>query len=153
MRTLRAARSVGARARAEVIMPRFKVIVAMLPVALACTWVQAGDFAPRGGSSFAAVADDPGARSPVTDSATSTAAMSETTDAAAGATSHEAPAHASAPVRRAPARVGADDASGEAHASTSSAGDSSDDKAPTTTTAHKGRGALRWQSLLPGVMK
>jgi hypothetical protein len=128
-------------------MPRFQVILAAtLMVTLVSSGACAGDFVPRATNSFAAIGDDPGARS---------SGCAEA-DAAAGATTSEpdtvatmraAPSHTSAP--RSARHIGVDDASDTHSAPTTSDADDKQVPAP----AHKARSGLRWQSLLPGVMK
>jgi hypothetical protein len=127
-------------------MLRLKIALAAALVA-GCSIACAGDFLPRASSNtLAAVADDPGARS------ASTAAMSEpdtcpTEPAAAPAT----PAHAN-PARRAAAHVGADDIAVERVGAAATPVVADDDKPAAPAPARKPH-ALRWQSLLPGVMK
>ena len=126
-------------------MLRLKIALAAALVA-GCSIACAGDFLPRAsGNTLAAVADDPGARN------ASTAAMSEpdscpTEPAAAPAT----PAHAGS--RRAVAHVGADDVAVERTAASAAPVAVDDDKASAPAPVRKPH-ALRWQSLLPGVMK
>jgi hypothetical protein len=128
----------------EVYMPRNYAILALLLVAVSgCPAVYAGDFVTRASGSYAPAVDDSGARA-------GRAAMSESdtqvvrtpdTDAAPATTTRRA------------AHVGADDAAG-AHAAlppATPAADAADEK-PAPASPHKAR-ALRWQSLLPGVMK
>ena len=122
-------------------MLRFQIALAAMLVAIgsiAC----AGDFVPRAaGNTLAAVADDPVARS------ASSAAMSEP-DPAPVESVPATPAHAT-PLHRAAAQVGADEVVAERSSATSA---TDDDKSAPRTPARKAH-ALRWQSLLPGVMK
>lgn len=111
------------------------VIVAALVLGAACSGVHAGDFMPRAGNALAAVGDDAAPRA--------AAAMSEPESDAPAAP--VAPAVSNTP--RA-ARIGAGDIGAEAR--TGKAAD--DDHAAPPAPAHKAR-TLRWQSLLPGVMK
>jgi hypothetical protein len=124
-------------------MPRYPVLVGVtMLLAVASVGVRAADFMPRvGGSSIAAVADDPAPRA-------ASAAMSEP-DSDAPARAFATPSAAVA-VPHAAARIGVDDVVADpVHAAKAG---SEDDHAAVPAPAHKGR-TLRWQSLLPGVMK
>jgi len=127
-------------------MLRVKIALAVALFA-GCSFACAGDFLPRAsGNTLAAVADDPGARS------ASTAAMSDESCPTEPAAAPATPAHANAP-RRAAAHVGADDVAAVEHSSPAAAPAMADDDKPgPPAPARKGH-ALRWQSLLPGVMK
>jgi hypothetical protein len=125
-------------------MLRSKVALAAALVA-GCSIAYAGDFVPRVGSNaLAAIADDPGARS------APSAAMSES-DSCPTEAAPATPSHAS-PARRAAARVGADEVAAERSTAAVTAASTDDDKAVAPAPARKAH-ALRWQSLLPGVMK
>jgi len=129
-------------------MPRNYAILALLLVATGgCPAVYAGDFVTRAGSSYAPAGDEAGAR------AGRQAAMNESDDAPAVRTPDTDTGTAPATSARRAAHVGADDSSGGAHAvvAPSSPAADGDDK-PAPASPHKAR-ALRWQSLLPGVMK
>lgn len=128
-------------------MPRNYAILALLLVAATgCPAVYAGDFVTRAGSGYVPAGDEAGARAghaTATNESDETPAV-RTPDTDAGA----APVTA---VHRA-AHVGADDASG-AHAVVAPSAPVADgDDKPAPANPHKAR-ALRWQSLLPGVMK
>ena len=129
----------------EVFMPRNYAILALLFVAASgCPAVYAGDFVTRASSGYAPAGDEAGraGRAP---------AMNESDSAPAVRT----PDTDTAPVtatRRA-AQVGADDSAGGAHAVVPPSAPAVDgDDKPAPASPHKAR-ALRWQSLLPGVMK
>jgi hypothetical protein len=126
-------------------MLRSQAILAVaLLFAAGCSAACAGDFMPRAANGIAAVADDHAGRS-VSADAGPTAVMSEPD---ATPVARVAPAPVTSP-RRA-AHVGADDVAADAHAPV--VGD--EDKGGSgSVPAHKSRNALRWQSLLPGVMK
>ncbi len=129
-------------------MLRSQAILAVaLLFAAGCSAAYAGDFLPRAANGLAAVADDHAAR-PACPDAGPTAVMSEP-DAAPVARAETAPATATT-VRRA-AHVGADDVAADTHAAAAADDDKSGGGA--AAPAHKSRAALRWQSLLPGVMK
>lgn len=123
-------------------MLRISAALAALALVCASSAVCAGDFMPRGTNGYA-VADDPGSRSVAADAAAS-APMSET----------ETPgsARAAAPARS--GHIGVDGAAAENHATAPApSGDAEDKAAPSAAgNPHKAR-SLRWQSLLPGVMK
>ena len=121
------------------------ILTVALLLAAGCSAACAGDFMPRAGNGIAVVADDHAVRSASAD-AGPTAVMSEPV---AAPVAHAAPAAVVAP-RRAP-HVGADDVAVDAHAPAAA----DDDKGISSgaVPAHKSRAALRWQSLLPGVMK
>ena len=126
-------------------MLRLKIALAAALVA-GCSIACAGDFLPRtSGNTLAAVADDPGARS------ASTAAMSEPDNCPTETAAPATPAHAS-PARRAAAHVGADDVAVERTTASAAPVVADDDKAGAPAPVRKPH-ALRWQSLLPGVMK
>lgn len=129
-------------------MLRNYAIFALLLVAVSgCPAVYAGDFVTRASGGYAPAGDDSVARA---GRAAATAAMSESdtqvvrtpdTDAAPATTARRAP------------HVGADDATASAHAALPPAAPAADgDDKPVPASPHKAR-ALRWQSLLPGVMK
>ena len=123
-------------------MPRIRAVFVALALFCASSAVCAGDFTPPATNGFAAVGDDPGSRSAAVD-AGSAAPMSEESPG---------PARASAPPRS--GHVGVDgNSSADNHAATPTVNDG-DDKATPAAPAnpHKAH-ALRWQSLLPGVMK
>ena len=124
-------------------MPRFQTIVAAaLLMTFGISAACAGDFMPRAASGFAAVGDDPGARSASVDGA-----MSESD---CPTTAHSDPGPAAAP-RRA-GHVGADEVSAADSRSSTPVADADDKSASAPSATHKSR-SLRWQSLLPGVMK
>ena len=129
-------------------MLRNYAILALLLVAVSgCPVAYAGDFVTRASGGYASAGDDSGARA---GRVAATAAMSESdtqvvrtpdTDAAPATTTRRA------------AHVGADDAAASAHAALPPAAPAADgDDKPVPASPHKAR-ALRWQSLLPGVMK
>ncbi|HEX3121848.1 MAG TPA: hypothetical protein VHQ21_00980 [Rhodanobacteraceae bacterium] len=127
-------------------MPRNYAILALLFVAATgCPAVYAGDFVTRAGSGYTPAGDEAGAR------AGHVAAMNDSDSAPAVRT----PDTDAAPVtatRRA-AHVGTDDAAGGAHAVAPASTPTADaEDKPVPASPHKAR-ALRWQSLLPGVMK
>ncbi|HEY2395797.1 MAG TPA: hypothetical protein VGH81_07460 [Rudaea sp.] len=129
-------------------MLRSQAILAVaLLFAAGCSAACAGDFMPRAANGLAAVADDHAARSTSAD-AGPTAVMSEP-DATPVARAAPVPATTTA-VRRA-VHVGADDVAVDAHAP--AAVDDDKGAGSGSAPAHKSRAALRWQSLLPGVMK
>jgi hypothetical protein len=143
MRSFWMDRALRGSAQSEVDMSRFHAIVAAaLLMTFGGTVAYAGDFMPRAAGGFAAVGDDPGSRSTSVDGA-----MSESDCPTAA---HSDPGPAAAP-RRA-TRVGADDTSADTRASTPVVADADDKAASAPAPAHKSR-SLRWQSLLPGVMK
>lgn len=121
-------------------MLRISATIAALALVCGASAACAGDFMPRSTNGFA-VADDPGSRSAAVDTGSS-APMSEPES--------PGPAHAAAPVRG--GHVGVDGAAAETRAP--AAASDADEKAPPSAAAtpHKTR-SLRWQSLLPGVMK
>ena len=123
-------------------MLRISAAVAAFALACASSAACAGDFMPRGTNGYA-IADDPGSRLAVAD-AGATAPMSEPES--------PGPARAAAPVRA--GHIGVDGAAAETRAATPAPASETDDKAPPSaaTSPHKAH-SLRWQSLLPGVMK
>ena len=128
-------------------MPRNYAILALLFVAAtACPAVYAGDFVTRA-SGYTPAGDEAGPR------AGHVATMSES-DSTPGVRTPDTDADA-APVtatHRA-AQVGTDDAAAGAHAVAPPSAPAADgDDKPAPASPHKAR-ALRWQSLLPGVMK
>jgi hypothetical protein len=126
-------------------MPRNYAIIALLFVATACPAVYAGDFVTRATSSYAPAGDEAGAR------AGHVAAMNESDSTPAVRTPDADTAGVTA-TRRA-AHVGTDDSTGGAHAALPPSAPAADgDDKPAPVSPHKAR-ALRWQSLLPGVMK
>jgi hypothetical protein len=128
-------------------MPRSQLILAAtLLFALGGSVACAGDFVPRATNSYASIGDDPGPRSTSCPDAGAVAAASNEADAA---TVHATePSHPSAP--RSARHIGVDDAAADSHPD-GTATDADDKPAPVAT--HKSRATLRWQSLLPGVMK
>jgi len=129
-------------------MPRNYAILALLFVAASgCPAVYAGDFVTRATSGYAPAADEAGAR------AGHVAAINESDSTPAVRTPDtDADAAPVATTRRA-AHVGADDSAGGAHAVAPPSAPAADgDDKPAPASPHKAR-ALRWQSLLPGVMK
>lgn len=128
-------------------MPRFPVITAAaLMLSFGYAAAHAGDFVPRATSSYAAVCDDSAAHSATPDVG-SAAAMNESEPVAA--VPGQGAAHAS-PTRNAK-HIGVDDAASDVHPAV--VADADDKLAAGSAASHKQRGALRWQSLLPGVMK
>jgi hypothetical protein len=125
-------------------MPRNYAILALLFVAAtACPAVYAGDFVTRASNGYAPAGDEAGRAGRTTamnESDTTPAVRTPDTDAVpVTATRHAA-------------HVGADEATVGAHAvapPATPAVDGDDKPAPAPHKAH----ALRWQSLLPGVMK
>lgn len=127
-------------------MLRSQAILAVaLLFAAGCSAACAGDFMPRAANGLATAADDHAAR-PASVDAGPTAVMSEP-DAAPVA--RVAPAPVVSP--RHAARVGADEVAADAHTPVS--GDEDKGGSGSSVPVHKSRNALRWQSLLPGVMK
>jgi hypothetical protein len=127
-------------------MPRNYAVLALLLVAAsACPAVYAGDFVTRA-SSYTPAGDESGRAG--------RAAVMNDSDSAPTVRTPDTDADA-APVtttRRA-AHVGADDSVGGAHAVAPPSTPTTDgDDKPAPASPHKAR-ALRWQSLLPGVMK
>jgi hypothetical protein len=129
-------------------MHRIEAILAVaLVFAASCSAACAGDFVPRAPGGVAAVADDPGSRSP--SDMGSAAAMDESDSAARNPT----PTSHSTAAQRA-AQIGTDDvASSDSHASTPAATADGDDKGGSTAAPPHKSHSLRWQSMLPGVMK
>lgn len=124
-------------------MPRIRAVFVALAFVCASSAACAGDFMPRATAGYAAVGDDPGPRSASVDVG-SAAPMSEAES--------PGPVRASAPSRS--GHVGVDgNATADNHTAATAANDG-EDKATSAAPAnpHKSR-ALRWQSLLPGVMK
>ena len=124
------------------------LLAAALTIAFVCSNAVAGDFVPRATNSFAAVGDDPGSRASCPDGG-SGPAMNETDPSV-----HSSPGPASAPVvtpSRSAKHIGIDDAAVDTHAATATTTDG--DEKPVPASAHKSRSGLRWQSLLPGIMK
>jgi len=123
------------------------ILAAMLLFAIGSASALAGDFVPRATNSYAAISDDAGTRASCPDVGSS-AGMNEVETSL-----HSSPGPADPPAA-APARsakhIGVDDAATDTHAPAATA--DGDDK-PAPASAHKARSALRWQSLLPGVMK
>ena len=121
-------------------MLRINAVLVALAFACAASAACAGDFVPRATNGYGAVGDDPGARSAGADMGAA-APMSE--------------AESPGPARVASAPVGAGHVgvegaqAAEAHAPAATDGD---EKSAAPATPHKPH-ALRWQSLLPGVMK
>jgi hypothetical protein len=128
-------------------MPRNYAILALLFVAVSgCPAVYAGDFVTRASSGYAPVGDEAGAR------AGHVAAMNESGSAPAVRTPDTDADAAPVTTRRA-THVGTDDSAGGAHAVVPPSTPAADgDDKPVPASPHKAR-ALRWQSLLPGVMK
>jgi hypothetical protein len=129
-------------------MPRNYAILALLFVALTgCPAVYAGDFVTRATSGYTPAGDEAGAR------AGHAAAMNESDSTPAVRTPDtDADAAPAATLHRA-ARVGTDDSAGGAHTAVPPSTPAADgDDKPVPASPHKAR-ALRWQSLLPGVMK
>jgi hypothetical protein len=131
----------------EVFMPRnYAILALLLVVATGSSAVQAGDFVSRASGGYAAAGDEAGARA----GRVATAAMDESEAPAVRTPDADAAPPAST---RHTARVGADDATGGAHAVVPAVAPVADgDDKPAPASPHKAR-ALRWQSLLPGVMK
>ena len=123
-------------------MPRIRAVFVALAFVCASSAACAGDFMPRATNGFAAVGDDPGPRSASVDVG-SAAPMSESES--------PGPARATTPSRS--GHVGVDgNSSADNHAITTPASDGEDKATSAAPAPHKSR-ALRWQSLLPGVMK
>lgn len=118
---------------------------AALMIVLGCSCAYAGDFVPRSSGTFGAVGDDPATRTSCADAPN--AAMSES-DVVAAPSNPGVSSGQNAPVRNAK-HIGVDDVVNDARAVP--AASDGDDKA--AAGAHKARSSLRWQSLLPGVMK
>jgi hypothetical protein len=149
MRSSSVDRALHGHAQPEVVMLRFQATLAAALFAAGCSAACAGDFLPRAASGgLATVADDPGARPTCPDVAS--AAMSESVSIAtpsSAASSRSTPTPASA--QRA-AHVGTDEVAAETHAA---AGDDDKSGGAAPVSPHKSKGGMRWQSLLPGVMK
>lgn len=126
-------------------MPSSKAIVAAaLLFALACSSACAGDFMPRSSGSFGAVGDDPASRTTCADAPN--AAMSES-DAAPAASSPGTTVVRSVPIHTSK-HIGVDDVVSDVHVAVPADGEEKP-----VAAAHKPRSSLRWQSLLPGIMK
>jgi hypothetical protein len=126
------------------------IFSAALLFAVGCSAACAGDFLPRASGGVTVAAADPGVRSGCPE--TGSAAMSES-DSIATAHSSAAAQSSSTSARRA-APVGADEVVADSHnATSSSAGDEDKSAGAPAVVPHKAKSALRWQSLLPGVMK
>lgn len=127
-------------------MPRNCAILALLFVAVsACPAVYAGDFVTRASSGYAPAGDEAGARvgrvAAMNESDSTPAVRTPDTDAAPVTTTRRA------------AHVGTDDSAGAAHAVAPPSTPAADgEDKPVPASPHKAR-ALRWQSMLPGVMK
>ena len=128
-------------------MPRNYAILALLFVAATgCPAVYAGDFVTRAGSGYTPAGDEAGAR------AGHVAAMNDSDSAPAVRTPDTDADAAPVTTTRRAAHVGSDD-SGGAHAVAPASVPAADgEDKPVPASPHKAR-ALRWQSLLPGVMK
>ena len=129
-------------------MPRNYAILALLLVAVGgCPAVYAGDFVTRASSGYVPAGDEAAAR------AGHQAAMNESNDTPAVRTPDTDAGAAPVTAARRAAHVGADDSPGGAHAVVAPSTPVADgDDKPAPASPHKAR-ALRWQSLLPGVMK
>jgi hypothetical protein len=129
-------------------MPRnYAILALLLLAATGCPAVYAGDFVTRAGSGYTPSGDEAGAR------AGHVAAMNESDDTPALRTPDTDAGAAPVTTTRRAAHVGADDAAGGAHAVVAPSAPVADgDDKPAPASPHKAR-ALRWQSLLPGVMK
>jgi hypothetical protein len=138
-------------AQLEVPMSRFHAIpAAVLLAALGCSSAIAGDFVPRASGSFGSAGDE-GVRATCSDVGAGTA-MSESDGFQSV---HAMPGPAAAAATTGPTRsakhIGVDDAATDARTAPSPADADADEKAPPPN-PHKAK-TLRWQSLLPGVMK
>jgi len=133
-------------------MLRIQAIVsAALLFAAGCSAACAGDFLPRAAGGVTVAAADPGARSGCPEAGS--AAMSESDSIAAARSSTASTSSSTTPVRRA-AHVGTDEVAVDSHGATpSSTGDEDKGGGGAPAAPHKARSSLRWQSLLPGVMK
>jgi hypothetical protein len=129
-------------------MPRNYAILALLLVAAAgCPAVYAGDFVTRASNGYAPGVDEAGAR------AGHVAAMNESDETPAVRTPDTDAGAAPVTAARRAAHVGTDDSSSGAHAVVAPSAPVADgDDKPAPANPHKAR-AMRWQSLLPGVMK
>jgi hypothetical protein len=78
--------------------------------------------------------------------------MSESDSIASARSGTASTSSSTTPVRRA-AHVGADEVAGDSHGATPSSAGDEDKSGGAPTAPHKVRSSLRWQSLLPGVMK
>jgi hypothetical protein len=127
------------------------IVSAALLLVLGCSAACAGDFLPRAAGGVTVAAAEPGARSGCPDAGS--AAMSESDSTATTRSSTASSSSSSTPVRRA-AHVGADEVAVDTHSATpSSTGDEDKGSGEAPVAPHKVRSSLRWQSLLPGVMK
>ena len=129
-------------------MPRNYAILALLLVAAAgCPAVYAGDFVTRASNGYAPGVDEAGAR------AGHVAAMNEPDETPAVRTPDTDAGAAPVTAARRAAHVGTDDSSSGAHAVVAPSAPVADgEDKPAPANPHKAR-AMRWQSLLPGVMK
>jgi hypothetical protein len=129
-------------------MPRNYAILALLLVAATgCPAVYAGDFVPRAGSGYTPAGDEAGAR------AGHVAAMNESDSTPAVRTPDTDGDTAPVATTHRAVHAGADDSAGSAHAVVAPSAPVADgDDKPAPASPHKAR-AMRWQSLLPGVMK
>jgi hypothetical protein len=134
----------------EVVMLRIQAIIsAALLFAVGCSAACAGDFLPRAAGGVTVAAADPGARTGCPEAGS--AAMSES-DSTATARSAASTSSSSTSARRA-AHVGADEVAVDTHSATPSSASDEDKSGGAPAAPHKVRSSLRWQSLLPGVMK
>jgi len=132
-------------------MLRIQAIVsAALLFALGCSAACAGDFLPRASGGVTVAAADPGARSGCPEA--TSAAMSESDSTATARSSTTSSSSSSTSVRRA-TRVGTDEVAVDTHNATPSSTGDEDKSGGAPAAPHKVRSSLRWQSLLPGVMK
>ena len=133
-------------------MLRIQAIVsAALLFAVGCSAACAGDFLPRAAGGVTVAAAEPSGRSGCPEAGS--AAMSESDSISTTRSSAASSSSSSTPVRRA-AHVGADEVAADAHSATpSSTGDEDKGSGGAAVAPHKVRSSLRWQSLLPGVMK
>jgi hypothetical protein len=125
------------------------ILAAALLFATGCSAALAGDFLPRAAGGVAVAAAEPAARCPGAE--VNSAAMSDS-DSIATARSTAAAQSSSTSARRA-AHVGADEVAADTHSATPSSTGDEDKSAAAPAVPHKAKSALRWQSLLPGVMK
>lgn len=125
------------------------ILAAVLLAALGCSSAIASDFVPRSSGSFAPVGDEAGARATCSDVGAGSA-MSENDSSEPV---HVSPGPAAATTTTGPTRsakhIGVDDVASDAR--TAPVVGDADEKAPPPN-PHKAK-TMRWQSLLPGVMK
>ena len=140
-----------------VMLKNFAILTAVCALAIGCVGLHAEDLLPRACNGFAAGGDGlnvipapPGGASAMTDRSTSESYSEHAAEPAVESTERRVTQRnrvATDSTRdSAPSVPAAADGNSTPTAAASTA-------APVTTTAHKNRTGLRWQSLLPGVVK